>query len=205
VKTIVQITVLRVQEDSNTFRQAVSFARFGYQSILVEGQPSNLNRAELPFKLISIRKRKESTSKTSELTSGEVTEQRKDIYRSILEVPYKIFRVIVGLPFRLFTICDEASHPAYVIPAERRLNIFGRLNVFLMLKLVKPIYDLSPKPIKYLYESIVGWTCFLIYLINFLRIYFLTPLRYLPKASLYYLNAPNNFPAIYLYGYPFNF
>ena len=110
MKTIVQITILRVQEDSNTFRQAVSFARFGYQSILVEGQPSNLNRAELPFKLISIGKRKEGDGKTSESTCAEVTGQRRGIYRSILAMPYRIFRVIVSLPFQLIRVCDEQAN-----------------------------------------------------------------------------------------------
>jgi len=198
VKTIVQTTILRVQEDSNTFRQAVSFARFGYKSILVEGQPSNLNRAELPFKLISIGQRKEGDGKTSKSHCAEVTRQRRGIYRSILAVPYRIVRAIATLLLQLITVCDDASKPAYAVQVERRLNMFGRLGNILIFKLVKPIYDLLPKPLKYLYESLVGWACFLIYLINFLRTYFLTPLRYLPKASLYYLNAPLYFPAIYL-------
>jgi len=53
-KTIVSITPLVVEADSRTFKMAVSFARFGYRSIVVEGGISALSPQELPFKLISL-------------------------------------------------------------------------------------------------------------------------------------------------------
>jgi glycosyltransferase involved in cell wall biosynthesis len=57
VKTIVSITPVRVEADSRTFKQAVSVARFGYLSIVVEGEESSFERSSLPFSLLSLAKR----------------------------------------------------------------------------------------------------------------------------------------------------
>ena len=53
-KTIVSITPHRVEADSRTYKIAASFSRFGYTSFVVEGQRSNLERKNLPFRLLSI-------------------------------------------------------------------------------------------------------------------------------------------------------
>ena len=48
---IVSISPVRVEADSRTFKQAASVARFGYESIVIEGEKSNLQQADLPFEL----------------------------------------------------------------------------------------------------------------------------------------------------------
>jgi glycosyltransferase involved in cell wall biosynthesis len=54
--TIVSLTPLRIEADSRTYRQAASFARLGYRSIVVEREASGLDPADLPFTLISPRR-----------------------------------------------------------------------------------------------------------------------------------------------------
>jgi glycosyltransferase involved in cell wall biosynthesis len=51
---IVSLTPLAVERDSRTFKQAASMARLAYESIVVEGEPSVLDRDRLPFELITI-------------------------------------------------------------------------------------------------------------------------------------------------------
>jgi glycosyltransferase involved in cell wall biosynthesis len=51
---IVSITPVKIEADSRTFKQAFSFARFGYVSIVIEGEHSNLDRKNLPFELRTI-------------------------------------------------------------------------------------------------------------------------------------------------------
>ena len=51
---MVSITPIAVVRDSRTFKQAASLARFGYRSIVVEGEASELQAQELPFELIPI-------------------------------------------------------------------------------------------------------------------------------------------------------
>jgi glycosyltransferase involved in cell wall biosynthesis len=51
MKTIVSVTPLAVEADSRTYKEAASFARLGYRSIVVEGRRSALPRERLPFEL----------------------------------------------------------------------------------------------------------------------------------------------------------
>lgn len=50
---IVSITPLPVEADSRTYKQATTFGRLGFESIVVEGQRSGLAGRNLPFALIS--------------------------------------------------------------------------------------------------------------------------------------------------------
>lgn len=52
--TVVSVTPLPVDRDSRTFKFAASFARFGHESIVVEGMPSAIDRDRLPFELRSV-------------------------------------------------------------------------------------------------------------------------------------------------------
>jgi hypothetical protein len=54
MRTIVSVTPTSLEADSRSFKIAATFARFGYGSILVEGQISHLDRTALPFELRSI-------------------------------------------------------------------------------------------------------------------------------------------------------
>jgi glycosyltransferase involved in cell wall biosynthesis len=54
VTTVVSLTPVPLERDSRTFKQAASMARLGYESVVVEGLPSEeLARADLPFRLLS--------------------------------------------------------------------------------------------------------------------------------------------------------
>ena len=55
MKTIVSVTPLQVTADTRTFKIATSLARFGYRSIVVEGEKSDLAPSGLPFELRSPR------------------------------------------------------------------------------------------------------------------------------------------------------
>ncbi len=52
-RRIVSVTTMGVQRDKRTFQNAASLSRFGYESTVVEGEPSQLPRAELPFELVT--------------------------------------------------------------------------------------------------------------------------------------------------------
>lgn len=53
-KTVVSVTPLRLDHDSRAWRAAATFLRFGFTSILAEGQTSDIDRRDLPFRLISL-------------------------------------------------------------------------------------------------------------------------------------------------------
>jgi glycosyltransferase involved in cell wall biosynthesis len=48
------VTPIAVERDSRTFKQAASFANLGYRSIVVEGERSDLEAADLPFELTAM-------------------------------------------------------------------------------------------------------------------------------------------------------
>jgi len=54
MQTVVSITPLKVEADSRAFKIATSIARFGYTSILVEGERSDIDKTRLPFRLVSM-------------------------------------------------------------------------------------------------------------------------------------------------------
>lgn len=55
INTIVSVTPVAVVADSRTYKIAASFRRFGYTSLVVEGEKSNIDPASLPFELRSIK------------------------------------------------------------------------------------------------------------------------------------------------------
>jgi glycosyltransferase involved in cell wall biosynthesis len=50
---VVSVTSMAVERDSRTYKFAASVARLGYESIVVEGEPSELPADGLPFRLVS--------------------------------------------------------------------------------------------------------------------------------------------------------
>jgi glycosyltransferase involved in cell wall biosynthesis len=56
MKAIVSVTPLAVEADSRTYKEAASFTRLGYRSIVVEGRRSGLPREALPFELHTLEK-----------------------------------------------------------------------------------------------------------------------------------------------------
>jgi glycosyltransferase involved in cell wall biosynthesis len=53
-RRIVSVTRLALQRDKRTFQNAASFVGMGYDSTVLEGEPSQLDREELPFELVTI-------------------------------------------------------------------------------------------------------------------------------------------------------
>ena len=134
-KTIVFVTPLKVEADSRTFKQAASLARFGYLSVVVELERSDLNENAAPFELIAVKKNEDHAVDVSRNTKAAKKE------------------AIQGLK----KFCRNRL--------PRRLLEYLRIIFF--------IFD-------YLYH-----TCFMTF-------------KSLPRASLYYLHAPYQFPAVYL-------
>jgi glycosyltransferase involved in cell wall biosynthesis len=52
---IVSVTRLALQRDKRTFQNAASFAAMGHDSTVLEGEPSRLEREQLPFELLTVR------------------------------------------------------------------------------------------------------------------------------------------------------
>jgi len=129
---IVSITPLAVERDSRTFKQAASMARFGYTSIVVEGERSNLDRANLPFELLSLEDR----------------------------------------PTRHASVLAAGSGPTRARSAFA--NLFGRLKQL----------PFRVSGVRFAYDQLY-W-------------HGVRTLLHTPKASLYYLHAFNQFPAVYL-------
>ena len=54
MKTVVSVTPIAVERDSRTYKHAASLARFGYRSLVLEGEPSRIASEDLPFELIAV-------------------------------------------------------------------------------------------------------------------------------------------------------
>jgi glycosyltransferase involved in cell wall biosynthesis len=54
MRTVVSVTPIAVERDSRTYKQAASLARLGYRSLVLEGDPSSIAGAELPFELLTV-------------------------------------------------------------------------------------------------------------------------------------------------------
>lgn len=136
MKTVVTITPLRVESDTRTFKQAASVARFGYRSIVIEGEPSALTPGAVPFDLRAIR------SKGSGYQTGQSKSHRSP------GTKHRFVNSLRGLRARLRS--SPAGPPL----------VFAR------------------------------------FLIDYTIQYVIRPLRVIPAASLYYLHAPYQFPAV---------
>lgn len=53
-KCVALLTLIALERDSRSYQTAASLGRFGYRSIVVEGEPSELSREELPFELVTV-------------------------------------------------------------------------------------------------------------------------------------------------------
>ena len=142
-KTIVSVTPLAVLSDSRTFKEAASFSRFGYTSIVVEGEASPSSQTSFSFQLRTIKKRVEG--KGEEVSEERTPTRGEKNLRGREKLEASVMRCLSRLPA---TVKDPLR--------------FGK---FLVL---------------FFYEN-----C-------------LFPLKAIPKASLYYLHAPHQFPAICL-------
>ena len=112
--TVVTITPIAVERDSRSFKQAASVARFGYTSIVLEGEASDLNPAVLPFELRSL-----GLSKPLLEPTGGQSASRGKTFKTLA---WSLIRRVLG-PFReiiraLLYMYDRVV--AYDLPTLRR-------------------------------------------------------------------------------------
>ena len=69
-ETVVSITPIAVERDTRTFKQAATYARLGYRSIVVEGARSDVDDSTLPFERRSVAKRIVQSQKTGRRRRG---------------------------------------------------------------------------------------------------------------------------------------
>lgn len=86
MKTIVSVTPLPVIADTRTFKIATSFARFGYRSIVVEGEASDLAPSGLPFELRSPGKLSLVSTGITPIGSKEQIEAKKNFQASVRQL-----------------------------------------------------------------------------------------------------------------------
>src|SRR5205807_7026093 len=146
MKTIVSISPVKVEADSRTFKQAASITGFGYNSIVVEGERSSLDRNNLPFELLS-------------LENGSLGERKTER----------------ALP----DIHKSGALDGKGIKAKLQ-RLAGRVGLLYLIQLRHPIRGFLTTLVWYLHRC-----CLL-------------PLKCTPRASLYLLHSPLQFPAIYL-------
>jgi len=138
MNTIVSITPTRLEADSRTYKIAASFRRFGFVSIVVEGQPSALDPSALPFEL-----------------------------RTIHDFIFPSRRAMSGEP---------ATHTTQQSVTERIWRTLADSTPILLFLFL----------FWYLLRGIV------------------VPLKYIPKASLYYLHEYSLYPAVYVLSKRYN-
>src|SRR5262245_7482895 len=190
--TIVSITPLKVQADSRTFKQATSVARFGYTSIVVEGYKSDFNRAVLPFQLRTIT--------SNNYATAQVAPAQSTADHSTITVPAR--RHVTRF---LWQHCKrEAQSLGARLPALLQGPWCLAGFVFNALIYVASILVQDVKQwllqTRQTYRELISSepVLFVNYVYDFFYKYGLLPLKYTPKASLYYLHAFYQFPAVYL-------
>jgi len=108
MKTIVSVTPLPVMADSRTYKIAASFSRFGYRSIVIEGQSSGVNAGDLPFELRTVRRRNSKSRRGGDTNAR--TPALFDHLPETLKLPFRMARALV----RFFH--DFGTRVAFVLP-----------------------------------------------------------------------------------------
>ena len=190
--TIVSITPLKVQADSRTFKQATSVTRFGYTSIVVEEYQSNFDGAALPFQLRTVIRNNH--------TEVQVIPPQERAGQSATTRPAS-WRVV----WSLWQYCKskarslKARLPAPAQGAWRLARFVLRAVVYIASILVQDFKQwLLQRRQAYREFMVSEPVLFVQYVYDFFYKYGLLPLKCTPKASLYYLHAFYQFPAVYL-------
>jgi hypothetical protein len=119
MKTVVTITPLKVEADSRTFKQATSMRRFGFFSVVIEGEASKFTEDDLSFDLRSMRR---LTSNTYRLLSKTLIDEHLLVRtRRVVKMTSKILPNSLKdfLKFILFTVhylYRAGLRPLYFIP-----------------------------------------------------------------------------------------
>ncbi len=139
MQTVVSITPTKVEADSRTFKQATSMKRFGFCSIVVEGEASQIDSVDLPFEL-----------------------------RTISDIP------------------PQSSHALSYSGFENTMH-----GIYIRVKTVfRKLHEILPSPVRELLE-------FVLFIKYYFNRFFLLPIRFIPRASLYYMHSPVFIPAVY--------
>lgn len=202
--TIVSITPLKVQADSRTFKQAASVARFGYTSIVVEGQRSNFAEQELPFELRTVGWC-DSTAGGSRPEKSQPEGSSDSETETPVATSIKQNRVLKSPPLvrsdENKLVCFLRSSYRRLVPESIRLLLRHPLRwIFLILFFLRRLPLIIKWRLIMVAErlKIVDLIFFVRYVSDFLYKYGYLPLKCTPKASLYYLHAFYQFPAVYL-------
>lgn len=172
---IVSITLNAVAHDTRAFKVAASFARFGYESVVLEGAPSELDRDRLPFRLTTL------PPEARVLGSPDGADEPGDPTTQVDAAP----------------TVPAASPAAGASGQKSPSGVIGRL-VWLGGKLLpkalrRRLAPLVPRGIGLYYEKVEP----LHQLRSVLEVN-RALLRSLPPARVYYLHSFLNFPAVWL-------
>jgi glycosyltransferase involved in cell wall biosynthesis len=148
MKRVVSISPTKVGADSRTFKQAASISRFGYASVVVEGERSGLERSALPFELYSL-----AEAAPAGNSSGENVAASRSV--------------------------GVGDAPGGGGARERLKRLSERLGLRRLVGFRHTARGFLRGFSRYLYRN-----CLL-------------PLRHTPRASLYVLHSPLQFPAVY--------
>lgn len=198
---IVSLTPMSLERDTRTLKQASSMARLGYCSIVIEGPPS---RSELPpgFKLISSirpQRRPDVIDNAPTLTGREDAQtmlpgqpnmvacgNARALLEQRLRLPLK------GRPRMNRVFYASSNVLRRVFGVERKIRIFALRGVCVIRGGWRQLLSrLREMPISDPARALYHWK-------EYARLYVVAPLKVTPKASLYYLHAWYQFPAVYL-------
>lgn len=186
-KTIVSITPLKVQADSRTFKQAASVARFGYHSIVVEGQSSEFDADSLPFQLLTVAHHQDAGQVVHEPvlpTDVTLRTNRADYLLRVIErLAIQLRRQAVRLGQAGQTLATRVYR---ALPTSTQTRLQAWLPRWYTIRQAYREFMIS-EPVRF-----VKYVC------TFFYNYGVLPLTCTPKASLYYLHAFYQFPAVYL-------
>jgi glycosyltransferase involved in cell wall biosynthesis len=125
-KTIVSVTPIRIRTDSRSFKIASSIARFGYTSIVIEAEKSDLDRSKLPFELRSMAgtlpefEAREETKIKGSPTAGLSAAFRR-VYNALLDsIP--VFPII---PFLFRYLQRNIAQPLRSVPKASLYYVHG--------------------------------------------------------------------------------
>lgn len=185
-KTIVSITPLKVQADSRTFKQAASVARLGYKSIVVEGQPSEFDAASLPFQLLTVARNPnvEPVDPDHEHGLADVAASRPHRAAHVLRAGGRL--ALKARRQAAYWLGELSARVYQALPTSLQTRLQALLPRWYAIRQAYREFMIS-EPVRF-----VKYVC------KFFYTYGVLPLTCTPKASLYYLHAFYQFPAVYL-------
>ena len=195
-KVVASVTPLAVRADSRTFKQAASLSRLGYRSIVVEAFPSGFASAELPFELTSVVSRPSApkpdqshSSLSPEAQPSSVTERNGPPSAS----PRHSGAWTSTLRARIGKFLWKLPASRYWRPLASRLLRFAQA--------ARRLCAVPLRLARRAKSRFIGATAhpfqFAWHLRDYTRRYFIGTNTALPDASLYYLHAFYQFPAVY--------